>query len=222
MSAPTGFEAAFPGDGATQPCVAEARDAVEAAGFGVAVFRASGLGGRSLELAASGGLFAGILDVTTTELADELCGGYCSSGPDRLTAAALRGVPQVIVPGAVDRFRVRSSVALPQDHGDPVCLRLSAEFTLVRTTLRQNDRLGREIALKASAARGPTALFLPLRGVSALDHEGRPFWWPEADAALFQSIRNWVSPHVRLVELDMHVNDPAFALAAAGTLLEMV
>jgi uncharacterized protein (UPF0261 family) len=212
----------FPGDGATQLCVEVARDAVEAAGFGVAVFQSSGIGGRALELAASGGLFAGILDVTTTELADELCGGVCSSGPDRLTAAALHGVPQVIVPGALDRIRVRTPDALPQGLGDPIYFRLGAEFTLVRTTLQQNDRLGREIALKASAARGPTALFLPLRGVSALDRDGRPFWWPEADAALFQSIRNWVSPHVRLVELDMHVNDPAFALAAAGTLLEMV
>ncbi len=188
----------------------------------MAFFQSSGTGGRALELAASGGLFAGILDVTTTELADELCGGVCSSGPDRLTGAALHGVPQVIVPGALDRFRVRSSDALPQDPGDSVCLRLSAEFTLVRTTLRQNDRLGREIALKASAARGPTALLLPLRGLSALDFEGRSFWSPEADAALFQSIRNWVSPRVRLVELDMHVNDPAFAPAAARTLLEML
>jgi uncharacterized protein (UPF0261 family) len=90
----------------------------------------------------------------------------------------------------------------------------------MRTTPEENDRLGKEIAQKASAARGPTAVFVPLRGVSALDREGQPFWWPEADQALFQSLRHWMSPHVRLVELDLHVNDPAFAQAMADFLLE--
>jgi uncharacterized protein (UPF0261 family) len=94
--------------------------------------------------------------------------------------------------------------------------------TLMRTTPEENDALGKEIAHKASAARGPTAVLVPLRGVSAIDAEGQPFWWPEADAALFQSLRNWISPHVPLIELDLHINDPAFARAAASTLLEMI
>ena len=79
--------------------------------------------------------------------------------------------------------------------------------------------LGKEIALKASAAKGPTAVFVPLRGVSALDREGQPFWWPEADRALFDSLRLWMSPHVRLVEWDLHINDPEFAKMVTGTLL---
>jgi uncharacterized protein (UPF0261 family) len=94
--------------------------------------------------------------------------------------------------------------------------------TLMRTTPEENDELGKEIAHKASASRGPTAVLLPLRGVSALDREGQPFWWPEADAALFQSLRNWMSPHVRLVELDLHLNDTPFAEAAARCLLDML
>ena len=94
--------------------------------------------------------------------------------------------------------------------------------TLMRTTPEENDALGKEIAHKASAARGPTTILLPLRGVSALDAEGQPFWWPEADAALFQSIRNWLSPHVRLIERDLHINDPAFAEDAAGALLALL
>jgi len=94
--------------------------------------------------------------------------------------------------------------------------------TLMRTTPEENDKLGKEIAEKASAARGPTTVLVPLRGVSAIDREGQPFWWPEADRALFQSLRNWISPHVRLVELDLHINDPAFARAAADTLLAML
>ena len=92
----------------------------------------------------------------------------------------------------------------------------------MRTTPDENDQLGKEIAHKASAAEGPTAVLVPLRGVSAIDREGQPFWWPEADAALFQSLRNWMSPHVQLVELDLHINDPAFARAAADTLLRMM
>src|SRR6185437_4748863 len=91
--------------------------------------------------------------------------------------------------------------------------------TLMRTTPDENDALGKEIAHKASAARGPTAVLVPLRGVSALDAEGQPFWWPQADAALFQSLRNWMSPQVRLIELDLHINDSAFAETAVLTLL---
>jgi uncharacterized protein (UPF0261 family) len=93
--------------------------------------------------------------------------------------------------------------------------------TLMRTTPEENDRLGKEIAEKASAARGPTAVLVPRRGVSAIDAEGQPFWWPEADAALFQSLRQWVSRDVRLIELDLHINDSAFAQTAANLLLEM-
>src|SRR5207245_5045956 len=94
--------------------------------------------------------------------------------------------------------------------------------TLMRTTPEENDQLGKEIAQKASAAKGPVAVLVPRRGVSAIDREGQPFWWPEADAALFQSLRNWMSPHVRLIELDLHINDLAFAAAAARTLLDML
>jgi uncharacterized protein (UPF0261 family) len=94
--------------------------------------------------------------------------------------------------------------------------------TLMRTTPEENEKLGKEIAFKASAAKGPTAIVLPLRGVSAIDAEGKPFWWPEADRALFESIRHWVAPHVELIELDLHINDPAFADACARKLLELM
>jgi uncharacterized protein (UPF0261 family) len=95
-------------------------------------------------------------------------------------------------------------------------------ITLMRTTPEENDKLGKEIAEKASAARGPTAVLVPLKGVSAIDAEGKPFWWPEADRALFESLRLWMSPHVELVELDMHINDAWFAEAAVRTLLALV
>ena len=98
----------------------------------------------------------------------------------------------------------------------------NASVTLMRTTPEENDLLGKEIAHKASAARGPTAVLVPLRGVSALDHEGGPFWALAADAALFQSLRNWMSPDVALVELDLHINEPAFAETAANVLLRLL
>ena len=94
--------------------------------------------------------------------------------------------------------------------------------TLMRTTPEEMDKLGKGIAEKASAANSPTCVLLPLKGVSAIDADGKPFWWPEADAALFQSLRNWVSPGVELVELDLHINDPAFAAACANKLLAMM
>src|SRR5204862_3738978 len=132
----------------------------------------------------SDGLIAGVLDLTTTELADELVGGILSAGPNRLTAAALRGVPQVIALGALDMVNFGPPETVPEKFGGRRFYQHNSTVTLMRTTPEENDRLGKEIAHKASAAKGPTAVLLPLRGVSAIDAEGKPFWWPEADFAL--------------------------------------
>jgi uncharacterized protein (UPF0261 family) len=208
--------------GVTTPCVDAARAAVEQAGYEVLVFHATGIGGQTMEAFVADGLVTGVLDVTTTELADELVGGVLSAGPDRLTAAALRGVPQVVSLGALDMVNFGPPETVPEKFRGRRFYRHNPTVTLMRTTPEENDALGKAIAHKASAARGPTAVLVPLRGVSAIDAAGQPFWWPEADAALFQSLRNWMSPQVRLVELDLHVNDPAFAAAAASTLLELM
>lgn len=205
--------------GVTTPCVEAARRAVEVAGFEVLVFHATGSGGRTMEGLVRDGLVSGVLDITTTELADELAGGVMAAGPDRLTAAGLTGVPQVISVGAVDMVNFGPPETVPERYRDRRFYRHNPTVTLMRTTPEENDRIGKEIAEKASAAKGPTAVLLPLRGVSAIDAEGKPFWWPAADAALFQSIRNWAHG-VELIELDLHVNDPAFAAAAAGKLVE--
>jgi uncharacterized protein (UPF0261 family) len=208
--------------GVTTPCVEAARAILEQAGYEVLVFHATGTGGQTMEAFIRDGLIAGVLDVTTTELADELVGGVLSAGPDRLTAAGLHGVPQVIALGALDMVNFGPPETVPERFLDRRFYQHNPTVTLMRTTPNENDQLGKEIAHKASAARGPTAVMVPLRGVSALDAEGQPFWWPEADAALFQSLRNWMSPHVQLVELDLHINDPAFAEAMARRLLAMV
>jgi uncharacterized protein (UPF0261 family) len=208
--------------GVTTPCVEAARKIVEQDGFEVLVFHATGTGGQTMESFIKDGLISGVLDITTTELADELVGGELTAGPDRLTAAALRGVPQVISVGALDMVNFGPRATVPAKFKDRRFYQHNPNVTLMRTTPVENDLLGKQIAEKASAARGPTTILVPLQGVSAIDRMGQPFWWPEADQALFQSLRNWISPHVRLLEVDLHINDAAFAEAAARTLLEML
>jgi uncharacterized protein (UPF0261 family) len=207
--------------GVTTPCVSAARGRLEAAGFEVLTFHATGTGGRTMEGLVRDGLVSGVLDITTTELADELCGGVMAAGPDRLTAAAIAGVPQVISVGAVDMVNFGPPDTVPERYKGRRFYQHNPTVTLMRTTPEENDKIGKEIAEKACAAKGPTCILLPLRGVSAIDADGKPFWWPEADAALFQSIRNWVYG-VEVVELDLHINDPAFAAAAAGKLQELM
>ena len=208
--------------GVTTPCVEAARKAMEGAGYEVLVFHATGTGGRTMESFVSDGLITGVLDITTTELADELVGGVLTAGRDRLTAAGLRGVPQVISLGALDMVNFGPRETVPEKFKDRRFYQHNPNVTLMRTTPEENDKLGKEIAEKASAARGPTAVLMPRRGVSAIDKDGQPFWWPEADAALFASLRQWISPHVEVIEMDAHINDPAFAEMAARTLLRLI
>jgi len=208
--------------GVTTPCVEAARKIIETAGYEVLVFHATGAGGRTMEGLIRDGLVAGVLDITTTELADELAGGVLSAGPDRLTAAALKRVPQVVSVGALDMVNFGPPETVPEKYKGRRFHQHNPTVTLMRTTSGEMDKLGKEIAAKVSAAPGPAALVLPLRGVSAIDAEGKSFWWPEADAALFQSIRNWVAPGVDVTELDLHINDPAFAAACAEKLLALL
>jgi uncharacterized protein (UPF0261 family) len=208
--------------GVTTPCVEAARRVVEQDSYEVLVFHATGTGGQTMESFIADGLIRGVLDLTTTELADELVGGVLTAGRDRLTAAGLRGVPQVISLGALDMVNFGPPETVPEKFRGRCFYRHNPSVTLMRTTPEENDRLGQEIAQKASAARGPTAVLVPRRGVSAIDREGQPFWWPEADDALFRSLRHWISPHVELIELDLHINDPAFAEAAARILLRLL
>jgi uncharacterized protein (UPF0261 family) len=208
--------------GVTTPCVEAARRAVEEAGYEVLVFHATGSGGQTMESFIADGLIAGVLDLTTTELADELVGGVLTAGRDRLTAAGLRGVPQVISLGALDMVNFGPPETVPEKFKGRRFYQHNPTVTLMRTTPEENDQLGKEIAHKASAAKGPTAVLVPLKGVSAIDAEGKPFWWPEADKALFDSLRLWMSPQVKMIELDMHINDPQFADHAAQTLLRML
>jgi uncharacterized protein (UPF0261 family) len=208
--------------GVTTPCVEAARRQIEQLNREVLVFHATGTGGRTMEAMILDGLITGVLDITTTELADELVGGILSAGKDRLTAAAIRGMPQVISLGALDMVNFGPRHTVPERFSKRRFYQHNANVTLMRTTPEENDTLGKEIAEKASASRGAVTVLIPLKGVSAIDIEGAPFWWPEADNALFQSIRNWTGPTAKIVELDMHINDPEFAAAAVKCLLEIL
>lgn len=207
--------------GVTTPCVERARDLLERAGYEVLVFHATGNGGQAMESLIDEGLIAGVLDVTTTELADEIVGGFLTAGPGRLTAAARRGVPQVVSTGATDMVNFYGPESVPAAFRDRLFYRHNPNVTLMRTTADENARIGADIAAKLSAAAGPFSVLLPARGVSAIDRAGQPFDDPAARSALHQAIASGLAgKDVR--ELDLHINDAAFALAAAGRLIEMM
>lgn len=206
--------------GVTTPSVTQAREQLEASGYEVLTFHMTGTGGRSMESLIDGGFVAGVLDVTTTELCDELVGGVLSAGPDRLTAAGRRGIPQAVSLGALDMVNFGPRETVPAAFDDRNLYVHNDQITLMRTTPEECAALGREVAAKLSAATGPTALFVPLRGVSMIAVEGGPFHDPAADEALFAAVREGVGPNVELIELDLDVNDPAFSQAMADWLEE--
>jgi uncharacterized protein (UPF0261 family) len=204
--------------GVTTPCVTRAREELEARGYEVLTFHATGTGGRAMEALVEGGFLRGVLDATTTELCDDLVGGVLSAGPDRLEAAGRHGLPQVVSLGALDMVNFGARDTVPPRFEDRNLYVHNPSVTLMRTTVEECAELGRRIARKLSAATGPTALFVPLGGVSMIDAEGQPFHDPEADAALFAAIREGLDSRVELVEMDCNVNDDAFATAMAEKL----
>lgn len=205
--------------GVTTPCVELGRNILEQSGKEVLVFHATGTGGLTMESFIRDGLIKGVLDITTTELADELVGGILSAGNERLTAAGNMGIPQVISVGALDMVNFGPMDTVPEKFRSRRLYAHNSNVTLMRTTPEENDLLGKEIALKANAAKGPTAIIFPLRGISALDALGQPFWWPQANQALRESFKLWLNQHVEYIEMDLHINDPAFGEACAQKLI---
>ena len=208
--------------GVTTPAVTRARERLEELGYEVLVFHATGTGGQSMEALARGGFLAGVLDLTTTELADDLVGGVLSAGPDRLETAGELGLPQVVSVGALDMVNFGPRETVPEQFEGRNLYVHNPTVTLMRTTPEECAELGRRIASKLSAATGPTALFIPLKGVSMIATEGGPFYDRDADEALFAALREGLGENVELHELDLDVNDPAFADAMADRLHEMV
>jgi uncharacterized protein (UPF0261 family) len=207
--------------GVTTPCVERARGVLEAAGYEVLVFHATGSGGKTLETLVESGLVAGVLDLTTTELADELVGGFLTAGPERLTAAARVGVPQVVSVGALDMVNFHGLDSVPAKFAGRTLYKHNANVTLMRTTPEECRELGREIGRKLCAASARATIYFPRRGVSAIDREGQPFDSPAAREALLAGLED-TRGATPLVALDAHINDPEFATAAAERLLALM
>ncbi len=203
--------------GVTTPCVTAARELLEARGYEVLVFHATGVGGRSMEALIRDGFITGVLDLTTTELADEVAGGTLSAGPDRLEAAGRAGIPQVVSLGALDMANFGPVESVPERFRQRLLYQHNPAVTLMRTTAEENARLGALIAEKLNRARGPVAVLVPRGGVSMLDVEGEPFFDPEADNALFASLRRGLQPHIDVIEVATAINDPIFAETASTT-----
>jgi uncharacterized protein (UPF0261 family) len=207
--------------GVTTPCVMRAKKTLEEAGYEVLVFAATGNGGQAMESLIAEGLIAGVLDITTTELADELVGGFLTAGPARLTAAGKAGIPQLVSVGATDMVNFYAPDSVPAKFKGRKFYPHNPQVTLMRTTPEENARIGADLGRKVSEAKGPKSILLPRKGVSAIDREGQPFDDPAARAALYGAIRE-TATGVEIVELDHHINDPEFADAAARKLLDLM
>ena len=205
--------------GNTTDCVQRAKSLVEAAGFEVLVFHATGTGGRTMESLIESGMVAGVLDITTTEWADELVGGVLGAGPTRLDAAAKTGTPAVVAPGCLDMVNFGPRETVPAKFAARRFYQHNPQVTLMRTTPDECAELGRILAEKVNAYRGPVTVLLPLRAISVISAEGGAFHWPEADAALFAAIKKHLRPGIPLIDLDCAINDTAFAEACAQALL---
>jgi uncharacterized protein (UPF0261 family) len=208
--------------GNTTDCVQHAKALVEAAGFEVLVFHATGTGGRTMESLIESGMAAGVLDITTTEWADELVGGVLGAGPTRLDAAAKTGTPAIVAPGCLDMVNFGAPETVPARFSARRFYQHNPQVTLMRTTPDECAQLGRILAEKVNAYRGPVTVLLPLRAISILSAPGGAFHWPEADAALFAAIKSHLRPGIPLVEVDSAINDPAFAEACANALLAVL
>lgn len=209
--------------GLTTPCVNAAKEYLEERGYEVLVFHATGIGGKTMENLIANGFFAGVLDITTTEWADELVGGVLAAGPHRLEAAAKHKVPQVVSVGAVDMVNFGPRESVPEKFAGRNFYQHNPTVTLMRTTVEENQKIGEKIAEKLNMAEDYTACILPLKGFSGLDIEGQAFFASEEDQAIIDTLKDKVDPNkVEVIEKDFHVNDQAFAEEAAEKLLQLI
>ena len=208
--------------GNTTALVDQCRAIMEQHGYETLVFHATGTGGKTMESLIDEGYFAGVLDVTTTEWADELVGGVLSAGPERMDGAARQNIPQVIAPGCLDMANFWGPESVPAQYKTRRLYHWNPNVTLMRTTPAENAELGRILAEKANQSGAPVAIFLPRQGVSILDSPGGEFWWPEADEALFEAIKKNVREDIEVTEVDCNINDALFAEAVAGKMLEFL
>lgn len=208
--------------GNTTQAVDHARKMLEVAGYEVLVFHATGTGGRTMESLIESGLVAGVLDLTTTEWADELAGGVFAAGPTRLEAAARHGVPAIVTPGCLDMVNFGPPDSVPAKYAGRTFYQHNPQVTLMRTTPAECAELGRILAEKVNLSNGPVTVLLPKRAISIISAEGQPFHDPEADSALFEAIKNGLRSDIPLIELDCAINNASFAEACARNLISLI
>jgi len=206
--------------GVTTPCVTKAREILEAAGYEVLVFHCTGVGGRSMEDLIRGGFIKGVLDITTTELADEIGGGVFTAGPNRLEAAGEIGIPQVVCPGALDMVNFGPPDTVPDKFKDRQFYQHNPQVTLMRTTVDENRELGKLIAGKLNKAKGPTTFVMPKKGVSLIAKEGGPFYNLDTEQAFLEGLKANLNEKIKLIEMDTDINDEKFAKTVADELLK--
>ncbi|MEM7374056.1 MAG: Tm-1-like ATP-binding domain-containing protein [Bacteroidota bacterium] len=208
--------------GNTTVCVEKCKELLNAEGFEVLAFHAVGVGGKTMESLIEDGFFVGVLDITTTELADELCDGICSAGPERLTAASLQGIPQVVVPGCLDMVNYGHLDTVPERFTSRQLFSWAPDVTLMRTNEEENRILGISMAEKLNRSQGEVAVLLPTKGISKVSSEGGVFHNPEVDQVLFGTLKQKLKPNILIEEVETHINDEAFAKKAVDTLLNML
>ena len=208
--------------GNTTACVEQCTNLLKAKGYEVMAFHAVGSGGRTMEALIKEGVFAGVLDITTTELADELCDGICSAGPDRLTAASNAGIPQVIVPGCLDMVNYGHLDTVPQRYKDRLLYSWAPDVTLMRTNKQENVALGEIIIRKLHQAKGSVHVLIPEKGISIVSSPGGIFHQPDTDQVLFETLKTGLKDKIPVQLVDLNINDDAFARLAVDTLLAML
>ncbi|MFM7101877.1 MAG: Tm-1-like ATP-binding domain-containing protein [Verrucomicrobiota bacterium] len=208
--------------GNTTACVTRAREVLEAAGYEVMIFAATGNGGRTMESLVESGMVAGVLDITTTEWADEWVGGVLRAGPTRCEAAARHGVPAIITPGCLDMVNFGEAASVPEKFRDRRFYPHNPQVTLMRTNPEEARELGRILAGKCNLSTGPVSVLIPLGGISVISAPGQPFHWPEADEALFSSWKQHLRPGIPVIEYPGNINDPDFAELCARELLRNI
>jgi uncharacterized protein (UPF0261 family) len=208
--------------GNTTACVNRARELLEKEGYEVLVFHATGTGGRTMESLIEAGLVTGVLDITTTEWADELVGGILSAGPTRLDAAAKHGVPAIVTPGCLDMVNFGPPETVPAKFRGRRFYQHNPQVTLMRTTPEECRRLGEILAEKINASKAPVTVLIPLKGISVISAAGEPFHDTTADGALFEALKTKLRKDVPIRELDCNINDAAFAEACVAELLKNI
>lgn len=208
--------------GNTTACVTRARQVLEEAGFEVMIFAATGTGGRTLESLVESGIVAGVLDITTTEWADELAGGVLSAGRTRLDAASKGGVPAIVTPGCLDMVNFGEPATVPARYAGRRFYHHNAQVTLMRTNPEECAELGRILAEKCNQSTGPIRVLIPHGGISVISAPGQPFHWPEADAALFGEWKRHLRPDIRVVDYPGNINEAGFAEMCARELIGLI